>query len=616
MNLTEYLPTGFKQFRPHQKETIEDIINSLTTDKEENIILNADVGSGKSLMAYIAAKYCHEEFGMNSYILTESKYLQDQYINDFKDLRTCKGRNTFQCLSDDEQDCSKGSCQTMMGFKCPYGVDIKRDFRTTKGQHCPYWEQKVLAMSNPISILNNAYALTDFNYIKDFKTRDILIIDEAHAIEESIMSFMELTLSLSRIQKDVGYVIEKPNSTSITYFTDELTTIRNLYSDAYHDIRDTSSDKEKIDYFLDKTRSLSRMVKFLENDPTNFVKANDLMSPDKIIFKPIMITNYAQDQLLNLGKQKLFMSGSILKEDVFVEDLGFSQNNYYSIHFPTIIPPQQRPIFERYVGKMGSRNIEQTLPNMIEAIMNIVYSPQYEDLNGIIHTYTYKVANLLRYELEDDDRFIFHSGKDREDKICEFKEEGGILVSPYAYTGVNFPYDECRFGLVVKDPFPYLGDAQIQARDSISDNKYHGYKYTFQRRCATLSQIYGRGVRAEDDWCHLYLLDTNIKSLLGPSSLLTTYFWEGLVEHDANKEIIIEDETLLSQDKRRSYEIEREHETAVLNAIKNENLDTLTKLRDAYKTLPGPSYVEIEPTWKRLIRNGAIRLGECIYDTA
>ena len=65
------------------------------------------------------------------------------------------------------------------------------------------------------------------------------------------MSFMELTLSLTRIQKDVGYVIEKPNSTSITYFTEELTTIRDLYRDLYHEVKDTSSDKEEVDYLLD-----------------------------------------------------------------------------------------------------------------------------------------------------------------------------------------------------------------------------------------------------------------------------------------------------------------------------------------------------------------------------
>lgn len=616
MDLKKYLPKGFTQFRPHQEETIKNMIDSLINGNQENIILNADVGSGKSLMAYMVAKYCFEEFGMDSYILTESKYLQDQYINDFKDLRTCKGRNTFTCLSDDEQDCSNGSCKTMMTYRCPFGVDQSRNFREKDGPHCPYWQQKVNAMNNPISILNNAYALTDFNYIKDFEQRDILIIDEAHAIEESIMSFMELTLSLSRINKDVGYVIEKPNSTSMTYFAEELSHIRDLYLDAYVEAKNTSSDKKRIDYLLDKCQSISRMVNFLKNDPTNFVKANDAMSPDKIIFKPIMITNYAQNLLLDLGRQKIFMSGSILKEDIFVEDLGFPQDNYYPIHFPTIIPAQQRPIYERYVGRMSGKNINNTLPDMIEAINNIVESPKYENLNGIIHTYTYKVANLLKYDLEDDDRFIFHTSRDREEKINQFKEEGGILVSPFAYTGVNFPYDECRFGLVVKDPFPYLGDAQIQARDSISDHKYHGYKYTFQKRCSTLSQIYGRGVRAADDWCDLYLMDSNIKSLLGPASLLTTYFWEGLVEHDANKEIVVVDDTLLTQDKRRSYEIERQQEESVLAAIQDENLNTLVRLRDAYKALPGSSYLVVEPTWKRLLQNGAIELRRNAYDTA
>lgn len=598
------LPAGYTDYRPHQLEGITEIINALESGCR-NIILKAEVGSGKSLIATQVARYFNYAHHYTTMITTESKYLQDQYVKDFPFIRTVKGRNTFECFSDISQHCDKGSCVYIEGFRCPHGVrydDGKPTLIDNDELDCLYWSQKIEAMNAQICLLNNAYALTDHSFVKHFKPRDLLIIDEAHSIEESMMGFMEETLSLQQINKDIGFSIQKPNSTSMLYFAEQIEDI----ASAYEIEAKTQDNDMKKKRFKDRAKSLRVLSEWLYEDPDNFIKVID---KDSIIFKPITIDRFAEDLFLSLGEQRLYMSGSILKEDIFLENLGIT-DDYKVIDIPPIIPPQNRPIFLDFVGSMSKKNIKATLPLMVEKIRSIAYSDKHKNQKGVIHTYTYPIANMLKKHFKDDDRFIFHNSNDRNMKINAFKQDLGnkILVSPYAYTGVNFPYDECRFAIVVKNPYPNIGDAQIQARENLSQNKYKGFSYIYQKRSAVLSQIYGRGVRAEDDYCDLYLLDKDINGLLGKTSLLTTYFWEGLVDNDANREIRIIDRTRLSPDKRKSYEFERQIETSILNAIEDEGLNTLTKLRDAYKKLRGPSYTLVLPAFQRLLKNKAIEL--------
>ena len=78
----------FEEYRPHQKEAIAKIIQYLENG-EKNIILNAPVGSGKSVIAYTVARYFQNEYA-KSFIFTSTKYLQDQYLDDFKFLKSVK----------------------------------------------------------------------------------------------------------------------------------------------------------------------------------------------------------------------------------------------------------------------------------------------------------------------------------------------------------------------------------------------------------------------------------------------------------------------------------------------------------------------------------------------
>jgi Rad3-related DNA helicase len=588
----------FEEYRPHQKEAIAKIIQYLENG-EKNIILNAPVGSGKSVIAYTVARYFQNEYA-KSFIFTSTKYLQDQYLDDFKFLKSVKGRNNFDCVSDKTMTCDKGSCKTISKYSCPFGVVNDHGSLYMKSNsldlHCPYWDQKVKAIDNPISILNYKYGLTDKLYVQHFPMREIAIFDEAHNIEQEIMSFLEIEISPKQIKKDVNYIIENPNTDSISTWSDVLREVSAEYKSASDN---EQFDQERKDNFLQRSGKLLKTSKWFSSDASNWVIER---KNNNITFKPILIAKYSREMLLNLGDQNIFMSGSILKEDMFAESLGI--DNYVSVDIPSIIPSENRPIIKKYVGSMSSRQIDNTIDEMVKEILNI--ANQHKGEKGIIHTYTYKISKLLEERI-DDPRFIFHNSRNREQRTRKFKRsnDDDIFVSPYSFEGVDFKYDESRFQMIVKNPFPNIGDPQIKRRDVVSN-----YKWIYQERCKILSQMYGRSIRAADDYAVTYLLDSDIESLLGDSSLVTHYFCEGLINDNCNKKITIVDVNKLSQDKRRSYANERTNERNVLDAIMNDGLYTLTDLREAYKKLPGDSYKEVKPAFERLLKNKAIKLSQ------
>ena len=130
-----------------------------------------------------------------------------------------------------------------------------------------------------------------------------------------------------------------------------------------------------------------------------------------------------------------------------------------------------------------------------------------------------------------DSRLISHTSQNRERVLNHFEDSKDplILVSPSMSEGVDLPYDKCRFQVIYKVPFPYLGDKQINLRRK-RDQRWYAYKTVM-----TLMQAYGRGMRAEDDSCYTYILDKDIEMLFKSpmyKSLVPEFFKEAIVEDD------------------------------------------------------------------------------------
>lgn len=608
MDLEKYIPFEKKEFRPHQKEVIQKILQEIDNGTE-TILLNAPVGAGKSLIGYCVAKYLQEQ-GDSSYIYTRTTFLQDQYLRDFKDIKTAMGRNNFPCLiSKEEQNCDLGICKQRK-FTCPIGADVSngvslRELDENHDEHCKYWAQKYQAITNPISILNYPYLIADSLFVNHFNFRRLGIFDEGHSLETTLMGALELEITDYQIERDLDKTLEVKEE--VSEWIDQLYD----FADGYKNKAKKELDIKIKERYETRYEAISNCAKSLEENPLNWV-FNTFPRNDKrrkreilhVVFKPIEIQEYT-DILFGKVQHKLIMSGSILKPDIFVEELGLK--DYAYIEMPSIVPVSNRPIIRDYVGSMSQRNFSSNYPLLVSKIKEI--ADKHLEEKGIIHTFTYNINYHLFKAFRSDDRFIFHTQDNRVEKTNEFKDlpddEGYIFVSPYSYEGVDFPYDQARWQIICKNPYPYLGDAQVKARMEM-DRIEHSTDWGWVNRqiALSLSQMYGRTNRAIDDYSVTYILDSDIERDFGPASLVTDYFLEAIKGYNYTKPFKIVDTNRI-----RSRGRNRENQMIILEDIKN-GLNTMKKLRQEYKKLPSSSYVEVKKAVDYLLNCGAIAYTE------
>ena len=82
-----------------------------------------------------------------------------------------------------------------------------------------------------------------------------------------------------------------------------------------------------------------------------------------------------------------------------------------------------------------------------------------------------------------------------------------ILIGPTLTEGIDLPDDGCRFIIIMKVPFPYLGDELVKAKISLFPKWYNA------ETSNNIIQGIGRGNRHMYDWCVTYILDGSFKNL-------------------------------------------------------------------------------------------------------
>ena len=466
-----------------------------------------------------------------------TKQLQSQYHDEFE-FPLVKGRSNFSCIHDgDDVTCDMGTCKTSptsSNFFCLYGVaknptlDSELAFEDSFGgavfyqseSHCHYWNQKANSINSPITLMNYDYAIAELNYVKHFGTRSLLILDEAHNIESKLMRTMEVNLYNKRLEKDISRVISKETleDGEVQDWIMEISAITESYEDI--DVKDLSKSKaERIRSTISRLKTLKDN---LEREPENWVIDGD---ENGVSFKPLRVHDYAKNNLLKYGDVVIFMSATILSSNLFSKWLGLSPDEVYHVKVDSPFTKEKRPIILDLAGKMSKNRIVKTAPKTIPILKKIL--DKHKDEKGLIHTNSYKCQHFINNNLLNS-RLISHNSENRESVLEYFEKDENplVLVSPSMSEGVDLPYDKCRFQVIYKIPFPYLGDKQINMRRK-SDQKWYAYKTAM-----TLMQAYGRGMRAEDDYCYTYILDSDINMVLKSPvyrSLIPNFFKEAVV---------------------------------------------------------------------------------------
>lgn len=194
MDLQKY--NIYPTFRKYQEDTIKKIIDFVTNSDKRYLIVQAPTGSGKSVVAYVAAHYLSDQYSAlsekvnspnhtvedinefskqirDSYIITSKNLLLDQYYNDFnKTMPVVKGRVNYKCIQD-QRPCSEGIC-------------VSKSVEELKKLHCyskcPYQLAKKMFLFEKVSSTNFALLL---KYMRNtnFSAKDLVIVDECQAIE-------------------------------------------------------------------------------------------------------------------------------------------------------------------------------------------------------------------------------------------------------------------------------------------------------------------------------------------------------------------------------------------------------------------------------------------------
>ena len=513
----------------------------------KKIVISAPTGIGKSYIAKAIA----DSFE-SSFVITATKQLQDQYINDFPDMRTIKGKRNFACFQlmtsnkitskskalQSSFSCSKGRCELVVNGKkivCKH-KDVPPDDngssdldffveKKDKIESCLYYSQKLNGLRHSKTILN--YAI--YFHLKKFQprtrgvAREVDIFDEAHTIENEIVRFLSIDIYknyLEYVNVDAKHY-DFTNIDSIIVLLDDLEYAylqeKSVISyEIGNSLYSSEEDNEKLKKLSDR---LEIIKKYQNNllDKNNFIiqdpEIDDVGKFKKVSLQPIDIGNYA-NQYLN-SKYQIFMSGTIDGEN-FAKSIGMNNDKYKFIDIKkSPFPKESREIDFIDVCRLSYKSSEKDKTAIIKQIEKILKT--YQNEKGLILTSSKKHCFEILYGLPPEQKSriqIAHSSENKNDMTIQDILErhkasrNGVLLSSSFWQGVDLKDDMSRFQIIAKCPYPFLGDKRIKKKQS-DDPKWYQYQTVLK-----LLQGFGRSIRSDTDYAKTFVLDNAVADLL------------------------------------------------------------------------------------------------------
>lgn len=578
-NILDNFP--WDNIRPSQKWVLEQIREVFNTTDKKFILIEAPTGCGKSLISVTAALTAHR-----SYISTANKSLQDQYIRDFNEyLVELKGKANYECYEHAGHNCANSPCKNAkrkkveiiekvekpkeekpaadkirkllnkkiengcteaetntassiankmaikhdiniadLGKKPKTVTTIKKTEKTViiPPSECPgeceYHFQKAKASTAKITLMNTAALLTYLAHDKkNFNKRNLMVLDEVHLLPDQLTNQIEISISKKTLEK-YGIKVDIPDFQDTDHYSGFVRQISALLESKTTIPEDITDDEHKA--YKEKLKNFNKL------DFSNFAVLKEWEFGtviNKVSFKPIVLGKYAEDYLWQHGDRFILMSATILDFKTFCHVLSIPQDKTHIIKLVSEFPKENRPIFTNTViAPLSQKNLDVCLPDIVRTCKSIL--DHYKEHKGIIHGTSYKICQYIADNIKDS-RILFPKSAFEQKEILEKHrntKEPTVLLSPSMTVGIDLKDAESRFQILVKMPFPYLGDPVIKKRMEI----YPGY----YDMCTalTLVQAYGRSIRSVDDWAHTFILDGQFFRLVRNRELFPSWFLEAI----------------------------------------------------------------------------------------
>jgi ATP-dependent DNA helicase DinG len=537
--------------RPGQVEAVDQILDAFVTDGMANVVLCAPTGTGKSIIGAVTAEALtsvrggSEARSKSSVLLTATNVLAKQYGTSFQALEeqgkiiVIKGAANYDCsaLSMPEEAANGESCAfyTM--------VQHKGEFEDTLQRHCNQCDYlRVKQKRNLVRHLttNYSYYFVDRMYSQKLEQRDLIVWDEAHLLndlfsEHNAIFFsqklvqkwaqeiadtvqitdLEIGKILASITKDLG-VKDKVNENNYRAY---LTALLKVYRYA----KEKGVIQQERALRAGETGRYNKLTRFVRAYEGRACKIDDFFNYEyehvfeykedecAVAVKPVFVGNMME--ALQAADHNLFMSATI-SGDFMTRTLNLDPTKTRFIKLPPSFPKENKEIviFDPLSLSYSSLQNPETVNKLVANVVKVVKKHTGEGERGIILAPSFKLQQAIVAGLPKTGFKLFEQrqGEKLEHVLTAFKEyKGGaaVLISPAMFEGIDLPGDLSRFQVLVKAPFPSLGDKRMKFILDKHPDLYNAI--TIMK----LVQGAGRSVRSVDDHAVTYILDTNAQRL-------------------------------------------------------------------------------------------------------
>lgn len=519
----ECLNCGSRQvwpsFREYQHEITVEAAVALWIEDYDNVVIEAPTGVGKSPINFTLG---HLSGG--AFYTTPQKQLREQLADDEalqSGMKALRGRADYTCGETGK------NCQ-----ECP--VNQRDDQSCLEMPDCTYWNHKGRAMKSHIAALTFAYLIVD-KYIPtysqnnqiSFANRPLGINDECHKLEGQVASlFAGYSVTPWSVPPDVWSGAHKKierkanrgdgihNVNDVLTILDRVAERANRYVKANEGNEALSSAVDDCESFLQK---YDYMKEELKEGRTWVADTKEVTHPSSkkqvqgLQIKPVKVDRFLQRFVWSRADKWILSSATIpfrKTPERWLDRIGLQGDTKF-ISKPMPFPKENRPIHTDYmIDEFSGSGMYDSMDEIVTKIESI--TRDHTGDKGLVHTASYKRAQDLAERLPTGMAIVHDRDNTTKEQIREWQNSPAqLLLSPSMMEGVDLYDDICRFQILLKVPYPYMGDSRVKQLVQ-EEGQWDWYN---QETALNLWQSVGRAVRSKSDHADYYVLDENWKKI-------------------------------------------------------------------------------------------------------
>jgi Rad3-related DNA helicase len=488
-------PAGFI-LRPEQQKALLDIES--IWNKMDVLVLEAWVGSGKSVLGQTITKWCNK-YRLSVATITPQVFLQDQYKRSFPDVVNLKGATRYQCGEHKGLNCR--AVKDAME-KCCQGCDYTKavsSVETTSNIICNFHSYIQHSSYKDVLIIDEGH--NTFKFLQDFLT--VIFWKDKHKFPDQTPDYGELALWIEKLIKDTKRAVVKASK--------DATKAKQIL--------DASKDPQTKQMAIDAIADAAKRLHEAKSDNFRFSLALKTMitCPEPMFVERLTLERRGKQvecirmrpkTMTGLPKilwpeskvsKIILMSGTIKELDT--EKLGLSDKRVKTLKVPNVIPPENREIIPITNCNLSYAYQDKNLDKLAQTIKTIM--ADHPNSKGVIHT-TYSLAAKL-WKILDTPRVLYHSSDDKDARLREFLEtkEPRVLMACGMSEGLDLAGSDYSWQIITKIMWPNRSDKMIE----------HFYQkepeYISWETVRTTIQQTGRICRGPTDTGKTYIVDSS-----------------------------------------------------------------------------------------------------------